>query len=384
MAYASAELSTRGLERVRRGHPWVFRDGLARRLRAAPGEPVELTDARGDLVAVGLADPDSELPVRVFGGPRDRIDARLFGMRIEQAARHRDAWGVTAVTDAWRWVNGESDRLPGFILDLYGRVAVLKLDGPYASWIPPLADALRASGRVDALLFRGAEPEVVFGTVPETVVVTEHGVRMAADLRAGQKTGLFLDQRENRDWVRRHVDAKRVLNLFSYTGGFSLAALAGGAAHVTSVDIAAPALAMLDRSLVENGFDPGRHHGAAEDCYAFLQSAAARGERWDVVVLDPPSLTHSKANLENARKAYERLNIAALKVLAPGGLFCTASCTSRITAEDFQQIVRAAAGKARRTLQVIREAGAGADHPVLLTFPEGRYLKFLGLQSIDD
>ncbi len=381
--YSPTALRAGAADRVRRGHPWVFKDGLERAVAVEPGEPVVLTDAVGAPLAVGLADPNGDLSVRVFGAPGTIIDASFFAARLAQARENRFSWGVPGVTDAWRWVNGESDRLPGFVIDVYGPAAVLKLDGPYQRWLPALTEAVRQTApEVKSLLLRektGAR--VLFGEAPSEVVVYEYDVRMSVDIFSGQKTGFFLDQRENRRWVGQRAAGRRVLNLFSYTGGFTLAALAGGAAHATSVDVAGPALDMLDRALPLNGFDADAHTRAQEDAYDFLKRARQQGQRWDLIILDPPSLAHSRASLPRATKAYHRLNVAAMQVLEPGGIFCTASCTSRVTPADFQAIVRRAAEEVDRRFQIIHDAGAGADHPVLLTFPEGRYLKFLGMQE---
>lgn len=381
-AFPTAELRTAAADRVRRGHPWVFKDGLARGLKVTPGAQVTLVTAHGEPIAEGLADPQSDLAVRVFGAPGTVIDGAFFAAKAQAAARARAAWGVRAVTDGWRLLHGENDGLPGFVTDVYGGLAVVKLDGPYERLLDALTRALREALPLTGILFRGEKPKVLWGDVPPTVVITEHGVRMEVDPHAGQKTGMFIDQRDNRAWVAAHAAGQRVLNLFSYTGGFSLAALAAGASHVTSVDIAAPALRTLERSLALNGFDAAVHQSAAEDCYDFLRRAAKQGRRWNLVVLDPPSLAHSKAAAANAAQAYERLNAAAMAVVESDGLLCTASCTSRVTSEAFRDIVAKAARKAGRRFQIIHEAGAGADHPVALQFPEGRYLKFLALQAV--
>lgn len=386
--YPPVEVHTRAIERICVGHPWVFKHGLARGLRVEPGAAVTLVDAFQRPLAIGLAQPGSDLAVRVLGTPDACVDEVFFRHRLESAASDRKRWGVLDHTNAWRWVHGENDRLPGFVLDVYGSYVVCKLDGPFERWLPVLATAMQNSTRLQdefglaaGLLLRSEVPHMVLGSVPQRISVEEHGIGMIVDVWQGQKTGLFLDQRENRHWVRSQAMGRSVLNLFSYTGGFSLAALAGGAHHVTSVDLARPALAMIEASLALNGLDTKRHWGVAEDCSAFLQRAASKDRRWDLVILDPPSLAHRQTQLHSARQAYERINRLAMRVLAPGGLLCTASCTSRITEDEFLMIVRRAAEREGRMFRVIRQAGAGADHPVLLSFPEGRYLKFLALQD---
>lgn len=377
--YPTVELRVAAADRVRRGHPWVFRDGLARGLRVAAGDAVTLVDQSGQPLATGLADPGSDLAVRVFGDGHVRIDQAFFAARLEAALRLRAGLGIPSEATAWRWVHGENDGLPGFVVDIYDHFAVVKLDAPYERYLDAFVAALLQTHPVEGVLLREKPPRVLHGLVPDRVTIRENGFSQTVEPLLGQKTGMFIDQRENRRWVRDRAAGQTVLNLFSYTGGFSLAALQGGARHVTSVDIAAPALATLDADVAANAFTPGAHASVAADCYDFLRKSAEQGRTWSLVILDPPSLAHSKAAMGKARAAYERLNTAAMRVLEPGGLFCTASCTSRITPEDFRAIVAHAAEKAERRLQIIHEAGAGADHPVLLSFPEGRYLKFMAM-----
>jgi 23S rRNA (cytosine1962-C5)-methyltransferase len=276
--------------------------------------------------------------------------------------------------------------MPGFVVDRYGPVAVLRTDGEAAAariedLVEPLWPTL-ASWHVSTLvhrtggkgekprlqLLRGAEP-------PGTLVVTEHGLAFVVDLAHGQKTGAFLDQRENRRRVRAMAKGRRTLNLFSYAGGFSMAAVVGGASHVTSVDVAAGAHATAQASFRAAGLDPARHAFVTADVNAFLEGAKKRGERWDLVISDPPSFAPNEKAVPRALAAYRALHRACAEVLAPGGTLCAASCSSHVGGEAFLSTLDDAA-LGSDDLRLLAVHGAGPDHPALPAFPEGRYLKF--------
>lgn len=387
---------------VHRGHPWVFREGLARRPddhALASGAAVELTDDEGALVARGLYDEGSPIAVRVFdrapraGSFARPLDDRALASRIEQAIARRDALFDDG-TSAYRLCNGEGDRAPGFILDRYGDVAVIRLDG--GLWAPHL-DAvvariqapLRARGvaTITLRLARGEQrgPEgqkhrVLAGAEPPARVwVMERGVRLEVDLAEGQKTGAFLDQRDNRARVRAAAKgARRALNLFSYTGGFSIAAALGGAAHVTSVDVASAAHASAQRMFRENGVDPGAHTFVSADAFAFLDAARARGDRFDLVISDPPSFAPNERARDKAIAAYRKLHAAIAAVLDDRATFCAASCSSHVTLEDFLSTLDDAT-LAPKTPLLVDVASQPADHPTIPVWPEGRYLKMARL-----
>ena len=376
---------------VRRGHPWVYREGLVRPPKSlASGAAVELTDETGAFLAHGLWDAASPIAVRVFERERRaRVDERTLAERLERAIGRRDAmFADDGNTTAYRLCNGEGDRLPGLVLDRYGDVAVVRLDGDaLRAWldrlVPPLAAALARRGirtvglraerdersptRLKSL--HGPDP-------PERIVVRERGVAMEVDLAHGQKTGAFLDQRENRARVRALAAGRaRVLNLFSYAGGFSIAAALGGAGHVTSVDSAAAAHATAQRTLRLNGLDPGAHAFVTADAFDFLERARTRKERFDLVVSDPPSFAPSERARPRALAAYRRLHGAIAGVLADGAVFCASSCSSHVHAEDFLATLDDAA-LGPTDLRLLELRGQPADHPTLPAWPEGRYLKF--------
>jgi 23S rRNA (cytosine1962-C5)-methyltransferase len=322
--------------------------------------------------------------VRVFTTRNEPLDGRLIGARIERAFALR-ARIVPKDTDAYRLLHGEGDRLPGITCDRYGEHAVLRLDGSAAQiWRERIASELREPLRalgVPSLLLRTEakaqeRAELVFGKAPLTeVVVREHGMKLCASLWRGQKTGLFLDHRESRRRVRELAAGLRVLNLYGYTGGFSVAAALGGAAHVVTVDSASPALALATRSFEENALDPGAHETHAADVFDFLGSAAQRSQRFGLVIADPPSFAPSERSKDKALQAYAALHQAGLSVLAPDGYYLAASCSSHVDRDAFEASLREGARRARRVLQVLERWGAPADHPRLLAFPEGDYLK---------
>lgn len=375
---------------IRRGHPWVWRQGIARGGEGlAAGAVVGLRDKEGTPLGNGLWDPLSPIAVRVFTErANEKLDIELILGRIERAMRRREAFIDVSATNAYRLCNGEGDRVPGLVLDRYGDVVIARLDGEILkAWLEPLTKKLwpMLQGReIRALAKRLARDERTTGEkvellsgdeLPSSLVVLENGVRMVVDLARGQKTGAFLDQRENRARVRELAKGRRVLNLFSYAGGFSTAAALGQASHVTSVDIAHAAHATAQASMKENGIDPREHAFVTADAFAFLEAAKKRGESWDLVISDPPSFAPNEKALQRALGAYRKLHEACAAVLSNEGIFCAASCSSHVTQEAFLATLDDVS-LGRADLSVIALHGAGADHPITAAFPEGRYLKF--------
>ncbi|HVK70191.1 MAG TPA: class I SAM-dependent rRNA methyltransferase [Polyangium sp.] len=371
---------------VRRGHPWVYREGLTRPPKLDSGTAVSLASEEGEPLGVGLWDESSPIAVRVFG-KSGRLDERALLERIERALARREAF-VGPDTDAYRLCNGEGDHVPGLVIDRYAHVAIVRLDGDHLEpWIeklaPKLARVLAGRG-VRSVALRRARDEAgdrrirpLAGEEPEDrVIVRENGMAMEVDLAHGQKTGAFLDQRDNRARVRAFGARRaRALNLYSYAGGFSVAAALGGAAHVTSVDVAAAAHATAQRSFRANGLDPAKHAFVTADAFAFLEAAARRGDKFDLIVSDPPSFAPNERTKPRALTAYRKLHGALTKVLAPGGLLCAASCSSHVSAEDFLSTLDDAA-LGRDDLSLVAMHGQPPDHPTLPAWFEGRYLKF--------
>jgi len=389
-AEASLELQKDLARHLKAGHPWVFRRAVERAPRSlAAGAIVDVVE-QGRFVARGYYDPHSAIAVRILTRePAEVVDAAFWRRRVARAAALRRE--LVAGTSGFRLVHGESDGLPGVVVDRYDRFAVLKL---YSAGLGPhrgaIVEAVReAAGDLLGVYGRdevphdeeddGAAPagRVLWGAEPpERVEIEEHGMRLLVDVRRGQKTGLFLDQRENRRRVRGLARGRpEALNCFAYTGGFSVAAALGGVRHVVSVDVDRDAVALARENFRANGLDPADHVFAAEDAFALLALYKREGRRFDLVVCDPPAFAKSQKAVEGAIAGYASLNRAALAVLAPGGLLVTASCSARVSAEQFFDAVKEAAFKARVELQLVEEWRQPPDHPVSPQFREGRYLK---------
>lgn len=371
--------------RLRAGHPWVYREALTDARGGAPGELVDLCAPNGSVLARGFYDPDGPIAVRVLGDPAEVAAPDFTRRRVTAAASWRALARERIDSDGVRLIHGEGDLLPGLVLDWYAGVGVVRFDGPAAAalWRPRLdevAAALAACGfPLRALVERGGRGAergaLLRGELPSEVVMREGGCLYEVDVVRGQKTGFFLDQRDNRRRVGELAAGASVLNLFSYTGGFSIAAARGGARQVTSVDSAAPAIAAAERNVARNGGRAG-HELLAEDVWKFLERARAARRVWDLVVCDPPSFAPSARALPGALRAYRELNRAVAAVVAPDGLLFTASCSSHVTPALFQEAV-ADAVSSRPRARILDSRGAGLDHPVLPAFPEGRYLKLL-------
>lgn len=368
------------------GHPWVYRDALPQ-ATLETGEWVRLVAGRS--VAYGVFDEDGPIGVRVFS--REGVpDRDWFAARAREALRLREQIAATG-SDTYRLVHGEGDGLPGVVVDRYGRHAVLKV---YSEGVREVAGQV-VRALTSQVSLRGVSErrdgglERVYGELPPPeLTVTENGLSLLVNPHEGQKTGLFLDQRENRATVRSLAPGRRVLNLFSYNGGFSVAALAGGALSVVSVDTARPALRDAERTVELNGFEASRHSVVVADVFEYLaesggESGAGDDGAFGLVVCDPPSFAHAKRSRHAALRAYTRLNALALARVEPGGLLATSSCTAQVSPEEFRRAVAQAADQARVRAQIIHEVGQPADHPVPLHFPEGRYLKFLVLRVLD-
>ncbi len=373
-----------------RRHPWIFDSAVARG-GADTGETVRVESASGEFLAWAAFSPASKMRARAWSfDAAERIDAAFFERRVAAAVAMRARLAVPS--DGVRLVHGESDGLPGLVVDRYGDTLVAQfLSAGAERWKKALADALlRVTGlqrlyeRSDANA-RGLEglPEAtgwLRGAGDTALVVTEHGWKFGLDIAIGHKTGFYLDQRDNRalfaDWVRR-LDARRVLNCYCYTGGFTVAALAGGAAEVTSIDSSAPALERARANVALNGFDAGAAEFVDADVNQMLRRYGEAGRQFDAIVLDPPKLAPTVAHAERAARAYKDINRLALKLLAPGGALFTYSCSGGIPADLFHKIVASAGTDAGVDGYIAAHLGAAPDHPMTLAFPEGEYLKGL-------
>jgi 23S rRNA (cytosine1962-C5)-methyltransferase len=365
---------------LKSGHPWIYRNHLPQH-NARNGEWVRLEAGRAS--SVGLYDSESQIAVRLFS--EDVMPNRAFiHERVKQALALRTL--LADDTDAYRLIYGESDFLPAIVADKYGRYVVIKTYSSSVEVILPdvvwaLSKELKLRG-IARRTERGLES--LWGDLPPPEVnVKENGLTFIANLHEGQKTGLFLDQRENRQTARTLAKDKTVLNLFSYNGGFSVYALAGGATHVTSVDIAGAANRDAERNVKLNGFGESSHEALTADAFEMLESYNKTKKTFDMVILDPPSLAKDKKNRYGAIRAYKKLNVQAMKCVKPGGLLVSSSCTSQVSPTDFKDMLKESTQEANVKAQIIHEAGHGVDHPVPVQFPEGLYLKFVILRIIN-
>jgi 23S rRNA (cytosine1962-C5)-methyltransferase len=371
--------------RIRAGHPWIYDRALAAPGALVAGELATVVDENGPIATV-FADPESPIRARVLDEPDARIDATWVRGRVEAAVARRERDPLLAGCTGRRLVHGEGDACPGLVIDHYDSTAVLVFDGAAATafWRPHVNDILagleRGGANVMHAWLRGERGkrtagEAVRGDPPAEIVIAEDDARFAVDVRAGQKTGFFLDQRDNRRVVRAHAAGQTVLNVFCYTGGFSLHAAIGGATRVTSVDLAAPAIAGLARNVALSSLSANQHEGVTADAFDFFARSIQRDRTWDLVIVDPPSFAPSEKAKPAALAAYKKLAARALDVVAPGGRFAFASCSSHVTEADLLDLVSGVSNE--RHLRLRFAGGAASDHPVLPAFPEGRYLKFL-------
>ena len=375
-------------------HPWVFEGSIASG-RADSGETVRVESHAGEFLAWGACSPNSSIRVRAWSfNSAERIDAAFFERRIARAAAVRARLPIAS--NAVRLVHGEADGLPGLVVDCYGDTLSAQFTAAGVErWKPVIADALlkvtgltRLYERSDASVreLEGLPPITGWLRLPPgaddstEVTIQEHGWRLTVDVARGHKTGYYLDQRDSRklfaDCVA-HFRLQRVLNCYSYTGGFSVAALAGGAAEVTSVDSSGPALERAAGHVALNGFDAGRHTAIDADVNATLRRFIDEGRRFDAIVLDPPKFASTAGQAERAARAYKDINRLAFMLLEPGGLLFTFSCSGGVSADLFHKIVAGAGLDAGIDGQIHARTGAAPDHPMTVTFPEGEYLKGL-------
>ncbi len=383
-----------GRERpVLNGHPWVF-SGAIERIEGAENEigVADVFDSRKTWLARGLYNPKSQIRLRLLTWQKETIDGEFFARRIAAALESRERHLGTS-TDAYRVINGEGDFLPGLIIDRYGDLFVCQFfTAGMARFRNEIVDVLNAL-RPEAGIFERSEGRVgdeeglepAIGTLrgdppPESIVVHENGYKFAVDVRRGQKTGFFLDQRDNRAFLSTLASDRTVLNSFSFSGAFSVYAFGGGAKEVITFDSSKPALELAEENLKLNGFAEAPGELLKGDAFAYLKEI---DRKFDLIVLDPPSLAHKRSDVDAAAGGYKFLNLHALKHLNPGGVLVTFSCSQHISTDLFQKIVFGAAVDARRKVTVVKRLGQPIDHPVSLHHPEGEYLKGLALRALD-
>ncbi len=369
-------------------HPWVFSGSVFR--ERGEGPVCELVDRKGLRLAWGLHSPNSPLKARIleFRGYEPGRE-RIVGERVREAVALRRL-ACPSDTDAIRLVNAEGDGLPGVTVDLYGETAVIATtmagwEGVRGEWLYPHLGKqwpvrhTYEKNRGDARAMEGLPQEDRWlggGPGPAMPLpIRENGLKFLVDVREGQKTGFFLDQRANRAAVRRLASGAEVLNAFAYTGGFSVYALMGGARSVENVDTSTAALELSQANHAANGLGPDRAVHIREDVFEYLRHLQKRGRKFDLIILDPPALCKQKAHVDAAARGYKDLNLQAMKLLRPGGYLVTCSCSAHISPTLFQQILFGAALDARASLRLLQKAGADWDHPVNIYCPESEYLK---------
>ncbi len=373
-----------------RRHPWVFQGSIDKG-KADPGETVRVESAEGKFLCWASFSPTSMIRVRAWSfDEHERIDEAFFQRKIQAAIALRARMPIAS--DAVRLIHGEADGLPGLIVDRYGSTLCAQfLSAGTEKWKAVIADLLLAATGLSRLYERsdsgvrtleGLEPVTGWlrGDGDTAVVISEHEWKLSLDVAEGHKTGYYLDQRDNRkkfaDLVR-HYGCQSVLNCYSYTGGFSVAALAGGATEVVSVDSSAPALARATAHVELNGFDPARHTALDADVNQTLRDMLKQGRSFDAIILDPPKFAPTAAHAERAARAYKDINRLGLKLLKPGGLLFTFSCSGGVGPELFHKIVAGAGMDAGVDGFIMDRVGASPDHPQTIYFPEGEYLKGL-------
>ncbi|RKP58566.1 class I SAM-dependent rRNA methyltransferase [Pararobbsia silviterrae] len=384
-----------------RRHPWIYLNAIDRiDGQPAAGATVIVRAHDGRFLARAAFSPVSSIRARAWTfDERESVDHAFFKRRVQRALEHRRA--MVSGTGAVRLIFGEADGLPGLIVDHYRSADQAReqlvcqfMAAGVEAWKDAIVAALvGATGcahvyeRSDVSIREKEGLAQTTGVLagdapPDTLIVDEGGVRYHVDVRHGHKTGFYIDQRDNRALIARHAAGREVLNCFCYTGGFSLAALKGGATRVVSIDSSGDALATARANVEANAFDPARAEWLDADAFRTLRSLHDGGARFDLVVLDPPKFAPSQHHIERAARAYKDINLSGFRLLRPGGLLATYSCSGAIDALLFQKIVAGAAADAGVDVRILGRLGAGVDHPMLASFPEGEYLKGLWLQRI--
>ena len=380
-------------KKLLQGHPWVYGNEIERvEGEIADGGLVTVVDFRGRYMGTGFYNSKSLITVRLLTHRQEEITDELIASRVKAACDYRRFVMNRPGTDSCRLIYGEADRLPGVIADRFGGVIVLQvLALGMERFTQTIADALLACEKPDSLLLQNDDAirrkegmecftRVLYGTLPEENIIHENGIKLAVDVLGGQKTGYFLDQKDNHLFVRQFCKDARVLDCFSYIGAFALNAAAAGAKEVTAVDISEAAVQLIEKNAALNGADIT---AVCANCFDFLRAQVKAGEKYDVVVLDPPAFTKAHANMASACRGYKEIALSAMRLLPAGGVLATHSCSYHMPEEVFVNTVLSAAQDLHRQVRVITLRRQDIDHPVLAGYPESHYLKSLWLQMLD-
>ncbi len=388
--YPSASLKPYKEESLANGHAWIFSGALQQPPRwIEAGGLVDVKSSKGQFVARGYYNPQTDIAIRILTrNLEEAIDADFVRDRVRRAVELRRVFRPEQ-TNAYRLIHSEGDGLPGLVVDRFADILVMQIHTAGMERLRPLLiEALLQETCVNGILLRNdsmsrrreglevEEPVTVTGEVPEHIIIHENGVQFLVDPWQGQKTGFFLDQRDKRESLRKYVHAKRVLNCFSYTGGFSLyAVLTSKDTTVTSVDISGPAIEASRKNFELNELNPDDYEFRVADVFSYLEEAAEHGEQFDVVVLDPPAFAKTQSTRNNALKAYRRLNTLGMQVLRPGGILLTCSCSGVVGMDDLLGVLSLSAQRFQRPVQLLETYTHGVDHPINLAMPETAYLK---------
>lgn len=380
-------------KKLLQGHPWVYGNEIERvEGEIEDGGLVTVVDFRGRYMGTGFYNSKSLITVRLLTHRQEEITDELIASRVKAACDYRRFVMNRPGTDSCRLIYGGADRLPGVIADRFGGVIVLQvLALGMERFTQTIADALLACEKPDCLLLQNDDAirrkegmecftRVLYGTLPEENIIHENGVKLAVDVLGGQKTGYFLDQKDNHLFVRQFCKDARVLDCFSYIGAFALNAAAAGAKEVTAVDISEAAVQLIEKNAALNGADIT---AVCANCFDFLRAQVKAGEKYDVVVLDPPAFTKAHANMASACRGYKEIALSAMRLLPAGGVLATHSCSYHMPEEVFVNTVLSAAQDLHRQVRVITLRRQDIDHPVLAGYPESHYLKSLWLQMLD-
>lgn len=389
--YPTASLKPHKEESLANGHLWIFSGALQQAPQwVEAGGLLDVKSSTGQFVARGYYNPRTDIAVRILTHKREEeIDCAFLRRRVYQALELRQVFDPE-VTNAYRLINAEGDGLPGLVVDRYAEILVAQIHTSGMERLRPLLiEALMAETNTRGILLRNdgqarqregleveEQPVVAAGAVPIQVTVRENNALFVVDPWEGQKTGFFLDQRDKRLALRKYSRSKRVLNCFSYTGGFSVyAALSASSTRVVSVDISAPAIEAARQHFVLNGIDPSQHAFHVANVFDYLEEARLNGEQFDVVVLDPPAFAKTQSARTQALKAYRRLNHLGMQVLRPGGILLSCSCSGVIGMDDLLGVLSQSAQRLQRSVQLLETYSHGVDHPISLVMPETAYLK---------
>ncbi|MDY4541717.1 MAG: class I SAM-dependent rRNA methyltransferase [Candidatus Ventricola sp.] len=380
-------------KKLLQGHPWVYGNEIERvEGEIVDGDLVTVVDFRGRYMGTGFYNSRSLITVRLLTHRQEEITDELIASRVKAACDYRRFVMQREGTDSCRLIYGEADRLPGVIADRFGGVIVLQvLALGMERYTQVIADALIACEQPTCLLLNNDDAirikegmtcftKVLHGELPGETIISENGVKLAVDVRGGQKTGYFLDQKDNHLFLRQFCRDARVLDCFSYIGGFALNAAVGGAREVTAVDISESAVELIRRNAALNG---AQINAVCANCFDFLRAQVKAGEKYDVVVLDPPAFTKAHANMANACRGYKEIALSAMRLLPAGGVLATHSCSYHMPEDVFVNTVLSAAQDLHRQVRVITLRRQDIDHPVLAGYPESHYLKSLWLQMLD-